>query len=87
MTNFCFLIKVDFTKETLELGCLDSNLLAGVAVTCSDIPPFDHPVTELGEVEESYDALLAIFRRLLNGEIYCIKETTVIFTCTKKMNV
>ena len=56
-------------------------------VTCKDIPLFDHPVTELGEVEVSYDGLLAIFRRLLNGGIYCNKETTGTFTCTKKMNV
>ena len=86
MTNIYFFIKVDFSKKTPGLGCLDSNLLAGVAVTCSDIRPFDHPVTDLGEVEESY-ALLATVSSLLNEGIYCIKETTVIFTCTKKMNV
>lgn len=44
-------------------------------------------VIELGEVEVSYDVILAIFRRLLSGGIYCIKQIIGIFMCAKKMNV
>lgn len=43
--------------------------------------------TELGEVELSYDGILAIFRRLLNGIIYCLKEIIGIFMYTEKMIV
>lgn len=58
-----------------------------MAVTCRDIPPSGHSVTELGEVQVSYDGILAIFSRLLNGGMYCIKETIGVSTCTKKMDV
>lgn len=58
-----------------------------MAVTCRDISPFDHSVIELGEVEVSYDGILAIFRRLLNGGIYRIKQIMGIFTCAKKVNI
>ena len=53
-------------------------------MTCRESSPCDHSVTLLEEVDLSYEGILTIFRRLLNGEIYCVKEKAGIVMCMRK---